>query len=38
MGASGKTLSQIAALVEQKLLPVGGRIAELGTQNLRCDP
>jgi hypothetical protein len=38
MGASGKTLSQIAALVEQNLLPVGGRIAELGTQNLRCDP
>lgn len=37
MGASGKTLARIASLVEQNLLPVGGSIAELGTQNLRCD-
>jgi hypothetical protein len=37
MGATGKTLVRIASLVEQKLLPIGGSIAELGTQNLRCD-
>ena len=38
MGASGRTLSRLAMLVEQNLLPIGGRIAELGTQNLWCSP
>jgi Methyltransferase domain len=36
MGATGKSLSQIMALVDDKLLPLGARIAELGTQNLWC--
>jgi hypothetical protein len=36
MGTTGKTLSRIVALVDDKLLPLGARIAELGTQNLWC--
>ena len=38
MGASGKTLSRIITLVDGGFLPLGARIAELGTQNLRCEP
>jgi hypothetical protein len=37
MGATGKTLSRIIALVDGGTLPLGARIAELGTQNLRCE-
>jgi hypothetical protein len=37
MGASGKTLSRIITLVDGGFLPLGARIAELGTQNLRCE-
>jgi Methyltransferase domain len=36
MGATGKSLSRIMALADGKLLPLGARIAELGTQNLWC--
>lgn len=36
MGATGKSLSRIMAVVDDKLLPLGARIAELGTQNLWC--
>ena len=37
MGASGKTLSRIITLVDGGFLPLGARIAQLGTQNLRCE-
>jgi hypothetical protein len=38
MGASGKTLKSIAELVRGGLVPLGAKIAELGVQNLHCDP
>jgi hypothetical protein len=38
MGASDKTLSRIMSLVDGNSLPIGARIAELGTQNLHCGP
>jgi hypothetical protein len=37
VGASGKTLSRITTIVDGKLLPLGARIAELGTQTLHCE-
>ena len=37
MGTTRKTLSRIKALVDDELLPLGARIAELGTQNLWCE-
>jgi hypothetical protein len=36
MGATGKSLSRIMGLADGKLLPLGARIAEMGTQNLWC--
>jgi hypothetical protein len=36
MGTTKKTLSRIIAFVDEKHLPLGARIAELGTQNLWC--
>ena len=36
MGATGRSLSRIMGLADGKLLPLGARIAEMGTQNLWC--
>jgi hypothetical protein len=38
MGASGKTLARIEALVHDGHLHVGARVAELGTQQLHAQP
>lgn len=36
MGASVKTINRIAQFVQDGLLPRGGTVADIGTQNLRC--
>lgn len=38
MGTSAKTLRRIVWLVEKGHLPIGGRVADIGTQQLRADP